>query len=242
MFIYETIKQWVLDILFPISCIGCGKASEWLCQACLSTIKIQEKQVCPICRKQASKGTVCNECRCSSALSGLLVATSYDNQIIQNTIHALKYNFIQEVAFPLAKMLITVLNKIDNPAIKAILRNPENVIITAVPLHAKRKLERGFNQAALLAQSVANHYSLHYVPDLLQRRRHTEMQANLDKQNRIANMHNAFRVNKRFKKSQKNVILVDDVATTLSTLNECAKALRNNGHRAVWGIVVARGG
>ena len=242
MFTYEKIKQWILDIIFPISCIGCGKASEWLCRTCLTSVGISEKQVCPICREQTSKGSVCNECMDSSALSGLLVATSYDNQLIQNAIHALKYNFIQEVAFPLAKQLIAILNKVDNPAIKAILKNPENVIVTAVPLHPKRKLERGFNQAALLARIIADHYSLHYLPNLLQRERYTEMQANLDKQNRITNMHNAFRIKKDFKKSKKNVILVDDVATTISTLNECAKALKNNGHRAVWGIVVARGG
>jgi len=207
MFTYKKIKQFILDIIFPVSCIGCLKESEWICRACLTTIKIQEKQVCPICREQTSKGSVCNTCKGSSDLSGLLIATSYDNQLIQ----------------------------------KAILKNPENVVITAVPLHPKRKLERGFNQAALLARIIASHYSLHYVPDLLQRKRYTEMQANLDKQNRIANMHNAFQVKRGLNKIQKNVILIDDVATTLSTLNECAKALKKANCNQIWGLVVARG-
>ena len=241
MFTYKKIKQFILDIIFPVSCIGCLKESEWICRACLTTIKIQEKQVCPICREQTSKGSVCNTCKGSSDLSGLLIATSYDNQLIQKAIHAMKYCFIQELALPLAQQLIAMLDKVDNLAVKAILKNPENVVITAVPLHPKRKLERGFNQAALLARIIASHYSLHYVPDLLQRKRYTEMQANLDKQNRIANMHNAFQVKRGLNKIQKNVILIDDVATTLSTLNECAKALKKANCNQIWGLVVARG-
>ena len=115
---------------------------------------------------------------------------------------------------------------------------PEEALIVPVPMHARRLKQRGFNQAALLAEALAGHRGLTCV-HALTRLRDTPQQAKLSGEARRANLTDAFRadgaVNGRI------VVLVDDVFTTGSTARECAKALKSAGAERVLFIGFARG-
>ena len=114
-------------------------------------------------------------------------------------------------------------------------------VVCAVPLHPSRLRERGFNQAQIIARMVAL-YINRPVQGLLRRVKATKPQAGLsDGQERKANMRRAFSVSEDCKGTiqGRRVLLVDDVATTGATLNECAQILRNQGASRIFAFVLA---
>jgi ComF family protein len=115
-------------------------------------------------------------------------------------------------------------------------------IIIPVPLHNKRLRERRFNQSALLAQEIAKRSGKAYLPDLLQRTRHTIPQQGLNYKERGKNVHGAFGVNKDHLQTLKGkaILLIDDVFTSGATLNECARVMKKAGAAAVNVLTVAR--
>lgn len=117
----------------------------------------------------------------------------------------------------------------------------DDVVVVPVPLHFSRYWKRGFNQAENLADFVAKQNNW-LMKSVLIRNRATLPQFGLNKIRRKQNMADAFLLKKNSHQiiSGKIVILVDDIVTTGFTLNECAKILRQNGAKEVWGLVLAR--
>jgi ComF family protein len=112
-------------------------------------------------------------------------------------------------------------------------------LIVPVPLGGGRIRQRGYNQAALIAQPLALALSIRYVPHDLTRTRETLSQVGLTRSERIQNVKDAFVANSRHVRDR-DVLLVDDVATTGATLSACARALRLAGARGVRAVTVAR--
>jgi len=113
-------------------------------------------------------------------------------------------------------------------------------VIVPVPLHATRKREREFNQAELIAELAGLRLGLP-VEDCLRRIRYTLTQTNFHREERFANLDGAFALRPGFKMEGRVVALVDDVLTTGSTADACARVLRDAGASAVVVITVARG-
>ena len=115
-------------------------------------------------------------------------------------------------------------------------------IIIPVPLHNRRLRERRFNQSALLAQEIARKSGKAYIPDLLQRTRHTIPQQGLNYKERGKNVHGAFEVNPDYLGTieGKTILLIDDVYTSGATLNECARVMKKAKAAAVNVLTIAR--
>lgn len=113
-----------------------------------------------------------------------------------------------------------------------------------VPLHPGRLRHRHFNQAAEIARVLAAHCGLPHL-DALRRMRRTETQTALSRKQRMENLRGAFEPTRRCRrwitKSPQGAVLVDDVLTTGSTVNECAKTLRRAGFRKIFVVTVMRG-
>jgi ComF family protein len=109
-----------------------------------------------------------------------------------------------------------------------------------VPLHPRRRRERGFNQSELLATELARRTGLRLAPLALVRRRDTAPQAGLTAAARRANVEGAFAVRQRARVSGRPVVLVDDVLTTGATARGCARVLREAGAAEVRVLTVAR--
>ena len=116
----------------------------------------------------------------------------------------------------------------------------EYSLIVPVPLHPKRLRERGFNQALTLAREVARRHSLPLDFLALRRRVHTEAQVKLAGKERKANMREAFAIQDRGRIDGEEILLIDDVYTTGSTVMECARVLMRNGARKVAVLTLAR--
>ncbi len=116
----------------------------------------------------------------------------------------------------------------------------ENVRLAPVPLHPARLRERRFNQSAALAEWVAKRVGIPMEHPLV-RRRHTVTQTHFDRRQRMRNLREAFALRHNAAVRNKSFLLVDDVLTTGSTLDECARVLLEGGARSVRAITVARG-
>lgn len=231
-----SIKNFILDVLFPIQCVGCSKEGKWLCQDCFGLIKLSRENRCPICGKTFYLGKTCLKCQKKTRLTGLIVAGSYDDKLLKEVIQAFKFGFVKDLAKPLSKLLIRRLGDLSFDLGKS------SFVLTFVPLHKHRLRWRGFNQAEILAQSLASYYGISVVL-LLARKRSTIPQSLVkNKEKRKKNIKNVFRCQNRELFRGRKVIIVDDVCTTASTLKECARVLSRAGAKEIWGLVLAAPG
>lgn len=148
---------------------------------------------------------------------------------IQSAIHELKYDRNTGLAVNLATYLHQYLEDLEWDV----------DLIVPVPLGRKRKRERGYNQAILLAKPIAWSLGLPLRPGALQRIRETQAQVGLTKRQRVTNVRDAFSADEEIVRG-KHVLVVDDVVTTGATLNACAKALKEAEAVKVFGLTLAR--
>lgn len=236
-----TVRGFIADLFFPKSCAGCGREGDFLCESCLLAIPEKRTHDCPFCRNITPIGTTCLSCARHHALDLLFAAASFrKNRVIEEAIHVMKYEFVDEFGAPLGRLLANAVSRSELPL-------PDMII--PVPLHPWRFRFRGFNQSSLIARSLAEHL----VPDLripvredvLFRTRFTLPQARShDAKERKENLLGAFSPTEdrsvRGALRGTTVWLIDDVATTGATLEECAKILKGIGVKKVFGVVVAR--
>lgn len=105
-------------------------------------------------------------------------------------------------------------------------------IITCVPCTKKRYYERGYNQSQLLAKELSDYFNIEFQPVLL-KIKDTEAQHTLPKDKRKSNVKGVFSPDKNYRIAGKNILLIDDILTTGSTMNECVNTLYKNGAKRV---------
>lgn len=231
------IYNFVLDVLFPIKCINCDKEGEWICQECFDKIKIKKNQTCPKCFTKNKDGAYCDKCSICSKMKGIVIASTYEDKLLQKAVHLLKYKYVKDLSVPLASILQKGFRVWEeNREI-----NKKDIVLIPVPLHKKRENKRGFNQAELLARALSSKVDINFDSNILKRIKHTKAQAVQDSLTRRKNIKGAFSVIKDTNLKNKIVFIVDDVCTTSSTLEECAKEIDKREPREMWGMVLARG-
>ncbi len=219
-----------LDLIFPMSCAGCGKEGKHLCQNCVFGLSALKKPYCGLCASpgQSSPCRWCRERR--PAFEGILAPFVFQGAI-KEAVHVFKYRGVKAAAPELGRLLADYLK----------LHPLAGDVIIPVPLHSRRLRERGYNQSALLAKELGKLTGIGVESGLLTRTKDALPQVHTASRNqRRDNVEGSFSCGGQF--SGKTVILVDDVATTGSTLSACAAALKDSGAESVWGLVLAREG
>ncbi len=219
----------LLDLLFPARCVNCKSVNGSLCPACLATIHPITTPTCERCgHPLPSTQATCLQCTMHPLQITRIQSAVWHDGAMREAIHALKYNRRRDVARPLGKFL----------AEKMLASNVTCDVISSVPLHPARELERGYNQAELLALETSALTRVPYVRTL-RRTRETADQIGLNGNGRRKNVANAFTA-EASRVAGKNVLLIDDVATTGATLESCAAALFRADAHSVYGLTVAR--
>lgn len=234
----SSIKEFILDLLFPKFCISCGKEGSYLCQDCFSLIDILERQYCPFCPqpKVVLDGKTCNFCKRSKSLNGLYCAASYNNFIVKKLINQFKYEpYIKELSKPLSSLIVVHLINLDK------VENFQDYILVPIPLHKKKLKKRGFNQAGEIAKELSENLKIPVFNDALIKIKQTPAQVELKKEEREENIKGVFLCQKPELVVGKKIFLIDDIFTTGSTMEQGARLLKEAGAKEVWGIVVARG-
>ncbi|MEK7665002.1 MAG: ComF family protein [Patescibacteria group bacterium] len=255
----DKIKNFFLDLFFPCFCLGCQKEGSYLCEDCKATLDISEFNYClcnknplllPPLQKNAClrRQGKCQKCQ-SKNLSGLYFALPYkEKSLTRKLIHQFKYEpYTKELAKILAKLLIEhfiITNKNTEDIF-------ENSVLIPVPLDNKKLKNRGYNQSEELAKELAKIIKIPVVSNYLIKTKTTKSQMELSGKEREKNLQGAFMVKNpdNLKRAisdlalrgfPQKIFLVDDVYTTGSTMEECARTLKQAGAKQVWGITVAR--
>jgi len=228
----------ILDLLFPKTCVGCGKFGGYFCSNCVRDIK-QTELVCPFCERQSLGGVIHAVCKRKYGLDGLWSLGIYEG-LLRKAIQKLKYKWVSEIARELVDITIEYWAK-NSPILLDLIKKDQgrSWIVTAVPLHPKRQNWRGFNQSELLGKIFALKLGLNYQVTL-KRIRNTTPQMKLLSHERKQNIKNAFEIAVSSQLSDVSVLLIDDVWTTGSTLKECCYVLKRNGAKVVWALTIAR--
>lgn len=252
---FRKLKEGVLNILFPKECVGCRSEGSYLCQACLGTIFINEKFLCPNCEDPTIFGATCSRClRRDFPLDSLISITSYRDKFIREAISSLKYKGCELVIDDLRILFQKFFLKYGNIF-------PQIDLIIPVPLHPWRLEERGFNQSELIAavldaelrvapaaevrcrklDRVAERRNLSLDNRVLSRTKNNPPQVDFNPKERSQNVAGIFKVVRPELLAGKSILLVDDVYTTGATMQECARVLKSVGVIKVHGFVIARG-
>ena len=222
----------LLDMLYPLECAGCGGSGAVICDRCAEDLPWL---VPPFCRVCANPGEpdVCAVCvQTIRQFDGVRAPFRYKG-CVREAILALKYGGIKAAAPQLGDLLADHLET--NPL-------PGDIVIP-VPMHGSRRKERGYNQAALLAGRVAQRLDLSYRDDTLMRTRRVDPQAGMaSAMDRMVNVADSVTVTSHGGVKGASILLVDDVATTGSTLDACASALKESGAATVWCLTLAVAG
>jgi predicted amidophosphoribosyltransferase len=241
-----TVKNFISDLLYPQFCFNCGKEGNYLCQDCQSIIEILNTH-----QKHQTQN-----------LKDLYFALPYQNLLIKNLIKKFKYQpFVKELAQPLASLIITHFQLLDKkPNFFCPLRlqpthrilppsagpdqkssNGADYIFIPVPLEKKKLKQRGFNQAEEIGKELSKFLKISLLNNVLAKIKETPPQVDLSDEERKENIKGVFIVRNGDLIKNRKILLVDDIYTTGSTLEECAKVLKKAGAKEIIGIVVARG-
>ena len=171
---------------------------------------------------------LCTVCRESQLNFDVAYSFGSFEGSLQKLIHIFKYGKVESLAAPLGRLLLCAL-----PLDRRFDR------IVPVPMHWRKKWQRGFNQAELLAQPVARRYGLPVSNDL-KRRQYSSAQASLNERERRKNLADAFEIRRPERVNGKRILLVDDVFTTGATLRAATAVLKNAGAAHVSVLTLAR--
>lgn len=224
--IKQLARSWLASLL-PGSCLLCGTDSRdaLLCPACTNDLPALPPAQCPQCAEQTTHGERCGAClKTPPHFDRTVAAFRYDFPV-DRIIHALKYGHQLAVAGWLAERLAACLPTGDE-------------LIVALPLHDERLRDRGFNQSVEIARLLGHRLGRPVDCGSLRRTRATPPQADLPLKERQRNVRGAFECVADF--SGKQILLIDDVMTTGSTVNEAARVLKLHGATRVTVGVVAR--
>ncbi len=228
------LSSFLLEFLFVENCRLCksliapgSSPAQTVCVSCWEPIFNQESRLDS----------------CSIAGHGELkvaYAAVYENKI-KTLIHKLKYKNDRLIAKDLGLLLSKTLNSIESPAPGTMPASPHKTVFLPVPLSRLRKLQRGFNQAELLAHSAAEFFPAKVNHKLLLRKKHTVAQHSLGRAERQENLRDAFCLSTKTESEASTLfVLVDDIHTSGATLAEAARTLFDSGARNLAAVTVAR--
>jgi ComF family protein len=227
----------VLSVVFPSQCACCGQTVTRptrgpLCEPCWAALP---RHGCPLCRcglPLPGRASACARCRRGrNPIAAGASLGPYEGPL-RTAIHELKYRGRRRVAGRLAEALL------GRPEVTPVLGG--GALLVPVPLHPRKRRERGFNQSELLAEAISARAGVPLVKDALVRRRETGTQTGLSAAARRANVRGAFAVRRRARIEGQRIVLLDDVYTTGATALACAQALLAAGAREVRLLTLAR--
>ena len=210
----------ILNLVYPPVCGFCGNIYEnYICKKCIVKIKQYEIE---------NKKNYNNKKMYFDEFYSIF---KYEG-IIRDTL--IKYKF-QNKAYLYKTFSKIILN---NKKICGILKKYD--IIIPVPIHKKRKHQRGYNQTELIAREIANNTNLQLENKVLFKQKNVISQSELSKIDRKENIKNAFMIQNIEKIKNKKVIIFDDIYTTGSTVNECSKILKLVGVKNIGILTIAK--
>ena len=217
-----------LDWLYTPQCVSCGEKGTLLCARCEKEIERVVSPYCLKCGKPIIAGKRCRLCKLTDFCFEAARACFIYSGPVAAGIKQLKYHQNLELSRTFGKELARLYRSL----------YWESDLLIPVPLSKERKRERGFNQSEWIAKALGKEISIPVATTALLKIRHTETQVHLNGDDRRKNLKGVFFAEPVFVR-EKSVLLIDDVITTGTTLNECSAALLEAGAREVRCLAIA---
>jgi ComF family protein len=209
-----------------------------ICAECKSGIPVNDGRNCLTCARPFEgvtpdeTGIYCGECRINPPPFEKTVYSLYYNDAVRDLIHHFKFKGRDGIAKTFAGLMSAKIHKeLDIKKID---------LIIPLPLHVKRLYDRGYNQSYLLASEIGSAFSKDVMADILIKTINTKPQSSLSGRERRNNLKNAFAVRYQEKVIGKNILLIDDIMTTGTTLIEASKVLKKAKVKSIACAVAAR--
>jgi ComF family protein len=232
--VIRTCALWALDFALPPRCAGCGTIVadvHSFCPDCWPKIEFLGEGGCKTCGMplEATEAETCGACLARPPRIARTRAAVAYGDLTRSLAIRLKYGRKVATARTMARYMAPLISSADCDA-----------ILVPVPLHRTRLWQRGFNQSALVARELARRLDLTAHPLVLRRHRRTPPLKGMSSLQRRKTVAGAFKVTDKAAVAGRAVILVDDVLTTGSTADACARALQRAGAARVELITWAR--
>ncbi len=242
----KSAAESLFAVLFPSDCRICLEpllniSNLPVCESCLGKVIPIQDLLCRVCGEklfssytQTEDGPLCGLCRRIAPQFRRAVAFGAYQGELRDLIHLFKYAGIRPAGALLATLLARAIQELQLPA---------DVVLIPVPLWPGRRQARGFNQAEAIARAFCGlkpSSSIQLDTSSLVRTRETASQTGLTRKQRRSNVRGAFAVMRAVKVRERSILLVDDVMTTGTTVNECARVLLRAGAKEVLVATVAR--
>ncbi len=228
-----------LSLLFPRRCPVCGEIvlprGELICPACVGKLTLVRQPVCMTCGKEleSERQEYCVDCmRHPKTFRHNFALLRYDD-VTRRSMAAIKYKNKREYLDFYGEAMARRFGR-------QLLRIRPDALVP-VPVHRSRLRSRGFNQAQLLAERIGRRLDIPVCPQALIRTKKTLPQKKLSSAERLENIRKAFAPGILPEKTRR-VVLIDDIYTTGSTLEACARVLRSMGVEEVYGMTICIGG
>lgn len=226
--------------MFPRTCVFCDEIltltekTKGLCECCNNKIKFVREPKCKKCGKSLmiEEKEYCNDCMKNEHLYDWGFSAFVYNDLVKKSIYRFKYHNRREYAYCYGKIIA------DEFYEEISMMNPD--VIIPVPIHRKRYMRRGYNQAELLARELSISTGIPMDNKILIRVANTRAQKELSVKERHKNLEKAFKITEDVVKYNK-IVIVDDIYTTGSTINACSKVLLENGAKKIYFISLSIG-
>ncbi|MEO5635191.1 MAG: phosphoribosyltransferase family protein [Candidatus Paceibacterota bacterium] len=210
----------IFNVVFPVSCVSCGKRGSDFCLNCVSVSPSAERE----------------------SATWIFPVFDYRHPPIKKSLWLLKYKGKKKLALVFADVLYgKIMEELSD---LSVMENFRASILIPIPLSKKRFRERGYNQAELICQELMKldekNGDLKFEKDILIKQKNGEHQAHIqNRAMRIKNIAGSFSVKNKSRIKNRNIILIDDITTTGATLGEAKKVLKESGANKIIAFTVA---
>ncbi|MDR1522947.1 MAG: ComF family protein [Endomicrobium sp.] len=230
----------VINLIYPLTCSLCGRDLSAvykyrICNNCKESLNKIKNNVCEKCGIPLdSGGNLCYACKKDlkiykfDKLRSVYLYKGHLRKLILKFKYSKRTFLYKDFAFEMSKLIQEY----------EFFKNSDFII--PVPLNILRKIKRGYNQAELLAEGVSIQSGIPMLTNILFRKKVTKPQFRLSKFERVKNIQNSFVVKNKSAIKDRTILLIDDIATTCSTISVCANVLKDSGAKNVFVLTLAR--
>lgn len=221
-----SIVERLIGTLAPHQCLVCGNEGSLLCAWCLPDAIEPLPARCYKCKEQSNESAVCKKCRRNSPLKHVWVRAQYKH-VAKQLVYRLKFSHTPAAAAPIAELLGESLPWM----------SPDTIVVH-VPTATSRRRQRGFDHSELIAKQLARFLGLRHC-SLVARYGHTR-QVGAKRKERLTQLKDAFYPRQEYLIKNASILLIDDIVTTGSTVEEAAKILKQAGAKRIDAAIFAQ--